>query len=60
VSLDLHPEEMMLPLFWAVDGFKWQQEWRPRLLAASARWVHGKQSPDSPLIEQAREALHLT
>jgi len=32
-------------------------EWRPRLLAASARWLHGKQSPDSPVLRQAREAL---
>src|SRR5665213_1528412 len=26
ISLDLPPEEMTLPLFWAMDGFKWQQE----------------------------------
>jgi hypothetical protein len=32
-------------------------DWRPRMLAASARWVHGKQSADSQLMEQAREAL---
>src|SRR4051794_8838645 len=25
VSLDLRPEERLLPLFWAVDHFKWQQ-----------------------------------
>jgi hypothetical protein len=32
-------------------------EWRPRLLAASAHWLHGRQSPDSPLLRQAREAV---
>jgi hypothetical protein len=31
--------------------------WRPRLLAASAHWLHGPQSPDSRLLQQAREAL---
>jgi hypothetical protein len=31
--------------------------WRPRLLAASAHWLHGSQSEDSPVFQQAREAL---
>jgi hypothetical protein len=31
--------------------------WRPRLLAASAHWLHGRQSPDSELLQQAREAI---
>jgi hypothetical protein len=31
--------------------------WRPHLLAASVHWLHGKQSPDAPVVEQAREAL---
>ena len=26
VSLDLRPQERLLPMFWAVDHFKWQQE----------------------------------
>jgi hypothetical protein len=30
---------------------------RPRLLAASAHWLHGRQSPDSPLLREAREEI---
>jgi hypothetical protein len=29
VSLDLRPEERILPLFWAMDHYKWQQEKYP-------------------------------
>ena len=32
-------------------------EWRPRLLAASAHWLHGKQSSDSPVLQQARREI---
>ena len=32
-------------------------EWRPRLLAAAAHWLHGKRSPDSEVLQQARKAL---
>jgi hypothetical protein len=32
-------------------------QWRPRLLAASAHWLHGRQSPDSDLLQQARQAI---
>lgn len=32
-------------------------EWRPHLLAASIHYFHGNQSPDNPVIQQAREAL---
>ena len=32
-------------------------ERRPRLLAASAHWLHESQSQDSRVIRQAREAL---
>ena len=31
--------------------------WRPRLLAASTHWLHGRQSPDSELLQQVRQAL---
>jgi hypothetical protein len=31
--------------------------WRNRLLAAAAHWLHGRQSPDSPLLQQARQAI---
>jgi hypothetical protein len=33
------------------------REWQPHLLAASVHFLHGKQSPDYPAVEQAREAL---
>lgn len=32
-------------------------EWRPHLVAASVHYFHGNQSPDNPVIQQAREAL---
>jgi hypothetical protein len=32
-------------------------EWRPRLLAASAHWLHGRQSPDSALLRAARQEI---
>jgi hypothetical protein len=31
--------------------------WQPHLLAASVHDFHGQQSPDSPVVEQARQAL---
>lgn len=31
--------------------------WRPRVLAASAHWLHGRQSPDSQLLQQVRQAI---
>jgi hypothetical protein len=32
-------------------------EWRPRLLAASAHWLHGKRSPDSEILQQVRREI---
>jgi hypothetical protein len=32
-------------------------EWQPHLLAASVHFLHGKQSPDFPAVQEAREAL---
>src|SRR5262249_3086978 len=32
-------------------------EWQPHILAASVHFLHGKQSPDYPAVQQAREAL---
>jgi len=32
-------------------------EWQPHLLAASVHYFHGKQSPDNPVVQQARDAL---
>jgi hypothetical protein len=31
--------------------------WRPRLLAASTHWLHGRQSPDSQLLQEVRHAI---
>jgi hypothetical protein len=31
--------------------------WQPHLLAASANYFHGKQTPDNPVIQQVQEAL---
>src|SRR5205807_259864 len=31
--------------------------WQPNLLAASVHYFHGVQSPDNPVVQQAREAL---
>ena len=31
--------------------------WQPHLLAASVHFLHGKQSPDHPVVQQSREAL---
>ncbi|HMF12580.1 MAG TPA: hypothetical protein VKE94_09750 [Gemmataceae bacterium] len=32
-------------------------EWQPHVLAASVHYFHGNQTPDNPVIEQARDAL---
>ncbi len=32
-------------------------QWQPHLLAASVHFIHGKQSPDYPAVQQPREAL---
>jgi hypothetical protein len=32
-------------------------QWRPHILAASVHFLHGRQSPDFPAVQQAREAL---
>jgi hypothetical protein len=33
------------------------QEWQPHILAASVHYFHGSQTPDNPVMEQARRAL---
>lgn len=50
-------QENKLPAAMFEDRESISPEWRPRLLAASVHWLHGKQSPDSPVALQAREAL---
>jgi hypothetical protein len=57
VKTTVEAHEYKLPAALFEDYELVSPEWRPRLLAASAHWLHGKQSPDSKLIEQAREAL---
>jgi hypothetical protein len=32
-------------------------EWQPHVLAASVHYFHGNQTPDNPVIQQAREVL---
>ena len=54
-TVDAHEYKLPVALF--EDWERVSPEWRPRVLAVSARWLHGKQSADSPLIRQAREAL---
>lgn len=49
--------EFKLPAALFEDYELVSREWRPRLLAASAHWLHGSQSPDSELFQQARQAL---
>ena len=51
--------EFKLPAALFEDYAAVSAEWRPRLLAASAHWLHGKQSPASPVLRQAREALQI-
>src|SRR5207244_1127193 len=54
-SVDSH--EFKLPAALFEDYELVSPAWRPRLLAASAHWLHGRQSEDSPVFQQAREAL---
>src|SRR5579885_3171590 len=69
VSLDLRPQERLLPLFWAADHFKWQQETFPtpaveRLTGplpaadkAAAEFHDAMQRLDSERAERAAIAL---
>jgi hypothetical protein len=49
--------EFKLPAALFEDDELVSPTWRPRLLAASAHWLHGRQSPDSALLQQVRQAL---
>lgn len=54
-TVEAHDHKLPAAIF---ENCEWvTPQWRPRLLAASAHWLHGPQSPDSPLIQQARDAL---
>lgn len=39
------------------DATQVSPEWQPHLLAASVHYFHGNQTPDNPVIQQAREVL---
>jgi hypothetical protein len=41
-----------------LENVEWDSPpWQPHLLAASVHDFHGEQSPDSPVVKQARQAL---
>jgi hypothetical protein len=54
-SVDAHEYKLPAALF--EDYHLTSAAWRPRLLAASVHWLHGKQSQDSLIMQQARDAL---
>lgn len=54
-SVDAHEYKLPVALF--EDYEIVSSAWSPRLLAASTHWLHGKQSEDSLVIQQARDAL---
>lgn len=54
-TVEAHEFKLPAALFEDYEGVS--PEWRPRLLAASAHWLHGKQSPDSELLRRARQEL---
>ena len=55
-SRDAHDYKFLVAIF---EDAGWvSPQWQPHLLAASVHFLHGKQSPDNPVVQQAREALH--
>lgn len=56
-TVDAHEYKLPAALF--EDYELVSANWRPRLLAASAHWLHGAQSEDAAPVRQAREALGL-
>lgn len=54
-SGDAHDYKYPAAIF---EAARWvSPRWRPHLLAASVHFLHGEQSPDHPVILQARQAL---
>jgi hypothetical protein len=54
-SSDAHDYKFMAAIF---EEAQWvSPQWQPHLLAASVHFLHGEQSPDHPVVQQAREAL---
>ena len=54
-SYDHHDYKFVAAILEDVDWVS--PQWQPHLLAASVHWFHGKQSPDHPAVQQAREAI---
>ena len=57
VKAAVEAHEFKLPAALFEDYELVSSEWRPRLLAASAHWLHGEQSPDSPVFQDARREI---
>jgi len=57
VKAAVEAHEFKLPVALFEDYELVSPEWRPRLLAASAHWLHGPQSPDSPVLQEARQEI---
>ena len=56
-SGDYHDYKILAAM---LENAEWvSPEWQPHLLAASVHYSHGKQSPDYPAVQQAREALRI-
>lgn len=53
----LETHEYKLPAALFEDVHQISPEWRPHVLAASAKWLHGSQSKDNPAVAEAQEAL---
>ena len=52
---DAHDYKFLAAIF---EEAQWvSPQWQPHLLAASVHFLHGKQSLDHPVVQQAREAL---
>lgn len=51
------PHDIKFPMAAFEDASKVNGEWRPYLLAASVHALHGSQSPDNPILLQARASL---
>jgi hypothetical protein len=54
-SNDHHEYKFLAAIF--EDVARVSPEWQPHLLAASVHYFHGEQTPDNPVVLQAREAL---
>jgi hypothetical protein len=57
VKAAVEAHEFKLPAALFEDYELVSPHWRPRLLAASAHWLHGRQSPDSTVLQQARKEI---